>query len=521
MPALREVFARFGIEFDRGPLQQGDQAVASMTDRLRQLGAVVAGAAVVQGTRAFVHEMAAIGDELDKTSKVIGIASADLQSWRHAANLSGVSAGDFSNSLVRLQRMTYDASEGNKAARDAFQALGVSVTDASGELRPVQDILSGMADGLQALENPSERVALLNTLMGRSGARLGPLFADGSAGVQAMRAELEALGGGASQEFIQSAADITDAFARQDLAILSLKTRLGTLLLPVIERATEALTEMLAAVSKLADDSYILEIALGVVTAALVVYKRAAIQAGLASARAMLPALLTFGLVAAGIALVTLLVEDMFVAFQGGDSVFEDWINYVTRVTAAASEQDGIMRDLAFTWSEFVRFIEEAIALLPRLTNYLGLTAIAIDENATGGQVIDSFFRDDRKVDPAREAAIRQRREANAAAAAAAGDTRTPAERVRDILQAQEAGASPRQLRAAAGPVAGPTAPEARGGRRGGGTVIQQTVAPNINISGQGLDERAVAREVEQGVRRAMDAANASALEDLEPQGGD
>ena len=92
---------------------------------------------------------------------------------------------------------------------------------------------------------------------------------------------------------------------------------------------------------------------------------------------------------------------------------------------------------------------------------------------------------------------------------------------MRDILQAQEAGASPRQLRAAAGPVAGPTAPEARGGRRGGGTVIQQTVAPNINISGQGLDERAVAREVEQGVRRAMDAANASALEDLEPQGGD
>jgi len=38
----------------------------------------------------------------------------------------------------------------------------------------------------------------------------------------------------------------------------------------------------------------------------------------------------------------------------------------------------------------------------------------------------------------------------------------------------------------------------------------------NIAISGQGLDERAVAVEAERAARRAIDAANRDALEDLE-----
>ena len=515
MAALREIFARFGVEFDGQPLRRGEGQVASLTDRLRQLGAVVAGAAIVQGTRAFVTEMASVGDELDKTARVIGIASQDLQSWRHAANLSGVSAGDFSNSLVRLQRMTYDAAQGNAAASDAFRALGVSVTDAGGELRPVQEILSGMADGLQALENPSERVALLNTLMGRSGARLGPLFAGGAAGVEEMRAELTALGGGASPEFIQAAADITDAFARQDLAILSLKTRLGVVLLPLIERATEGMTKLAAGLSEVADNTHLIGAAAAVATSLLVAFKGAAVASAVASAAAWVaaswPIILGFALIGVAIVAVTLLIEDFLAMISGGESVGSSWVDSINAQTLAWEKQGGVLGTLAMAWNALLLLMKDAVRVGAMATNAVGLTDLNVTELGTLGPALD--FRGappppaPPPPPPGTGMSRREQRQARRAADAAI------AERV----------ANPVDARPALGggyvmvPRREPTPPASA--RRGGGTVVNQTVSPTINVSGQGLDERGVAREVEAGVRRAMEAANASALEDLEPQG--
>jgi len=41
--ALREVFARFGVQFDSDELKKGDDATKGTIDRLRELGSVLAG----------------------------------------------------------------------------------------------------------------------------------------------------------------------------------------------------------------------------------------------------------------------------------------------------------------------------------------------------------------------------------------------------------------------------------------------------------------------------------------------
>ena len=65
-------------------------------------------------------------------------------------------------------------------------------------------------------------------------------------------------------------------------------------------------------------------IAFGSLTAALLIYKAASIGAALQSAAAWVLALLPFILLAAGIAAIVLVVEDLWVAFRGGKSVFKD-----------------------------------------------------------------------------------------------------------------------------------------------------------------------------------------------------
>lgn len=494
MTALREVFARFGVQFDSDELKKGDDATKGAIDRLKELGSVLAGGAVVQGIRSFASTSAAIGDELDKTSQVLGIGSTQLQAYRAAAEHAGVGADQLNDAFKTLSQTATDAAN-RGGMREVFARIGVSATDASGRVRPLTDLLPDIAANLGRLETPAERSAFLMQVMGESAGRLGPLFANGAEGLNEALAALEALGGGASEEFIAASARLTDAYADQDTALLSLRSRIGVLLLPVIERLVTWGTKLITTFMDMTDGTHVLETAMGLLGAAATV-------AGLKIVATFGKALLTFGSVAVGVGILILLIDDLWTHFEGGRSVFgpifEEFIEGLIASTAELAEQDTLVGNLAFAWQEFARAIGMVVGLLPRVTNALGLTNVAIDENAADPtSTIDNMLRDDRKTDPILEA----RRRAFATASAEAGGTATRAQ-VDAVL--------------ARPPTAGPTeATAGRGGRRAG-AVLNSSPTVNIAVSGQGLDERQVADAAARAARREIDAANRDALEDLE-----
>jgi len=317
MSALEEIYARFRTEFDDSALRSGEESTNTLTGSLRRLGGLLAGGVLAAGARSFVNTSAAIGDEMDKTSRVIGIDTQALQSWRHAANLSGVSSGSFTQGLIKLQRTMGDAQRGTATALEPFQQLGVSFEDAAGRLRPVEAVLLDLADPLANMESSSERVATMSLLMGRAGARVGPLFERGAEGVATMRARLEELGGGASQEFIDAAAELTDANADLDLAMLGLRSRLAVAVLPIVQRGVEAFTRFTVAVGRVWENTKILQVAfaaLGAVAAA------AAVKLVIAFA----PALVSLAAISVIAGIVLIAFEDLFVALDGGKSVLGD-----------------------------------------------------------------------------------------------------------------------------------------------------------------------------------------------------
>ena len=171
MTALREVFARFGVKFDATELKDGDKATKGAIDRLKELGGALAGGAVVQGVRSFASTSAAIGDELARTGDAMGIATDELQAYRHAAGQAGVGADQLNDAFKTLQQTSTDASQGG-GMREVFARIGVSATDAAGRVRPITELLPDIAANISKLESPSERAAFLMQVMGESAGRL-------------------------------------------------------------------------------------------------------------------------------------------------------------------------------------------------------------------------------------------------------------------------------------------------------------------------------------------------------------
>lgn len=467
--ALQEVFARFGIDFDReGNLPRGRENVDGAIESLRTMAQTVAGGFAFQWARDFVRGTVEMGDALDDTSAAIGISTREIQEWQHVARLSGVEAGEFTSSFVRLQNRMAQGGAG----AEVFRRLGVDIRDSNGQLRNASDVLTDLADPIAAIGSDAERTGVLVDLLGRSGARLGPLFERGSAGISEVRAELATLGGGMSEEAVAASADLADAWVRLDVVSLSFRSKLATLLLPILEWMSRG-------IATLTNNSRILEgvlVALGIASAQLAV-STAATWGPLAlnAARVLLP------LIA-----IALVVEDLIVLFEGGESVIGDVLDALggdgTQLEFVAAMNEGwgrLVENLRFARDFWVDMFGGETAVGEATAGGEQRVATRGGPNATGGGVSleQDVRRDVVTADIfASDAEVEQRVAARLAS-----------------MGVRSGGAAP-----------------ARG--------VAQTVTNSITIEridASGLDEAAATRVAERAVRGALEAQAADSLDTL------
>jgi len=377
--ALREVLARFGISADTRPLDRANRRISSTTRSLRGLVAAAGGAATLVAMRRFVSGAVAMGDELDKTAQQVGLTTAELQAFRHAAELSGVDGAAFANSLGQLQRRALDAAEGTAESADAFTRIGISIdqlTGSNGELVGAAELLRLVADGMQGTENSTVRTATAMELMGRSGRRMLPMLTGGREGLAAMEAELAELGGGASAEFIRQSVQMTDEMTRAKLATTSLRATFLTALLPTMTRVVQWLTRMAAALSETgaaADLAKPILIALGVAATA------AAVQIGIAWGATVAPILLA----AAAAALLYLAVDDVYGAIEGRESVLEEFVNSLGYLIDMPRLGTNSLQGLRDTWEQYFAVVAAGTPPMEAL-GYVLQSMWASAENGTG-----------------------------------------------------------------------------------------------------------------------------------------
>lgn len=123
------------------------------------------------------------GDELFNLSQKTGIAVRELSGLQAAAQKADVPIDALSSSLTKFSRNLADAQGGNRQLAGAFNALGISITDANGQLRPSGDLIKQIADRFSQLQDGPQKAALAVRLFGKSGADLIPVLNEGSAAI--------------------------------------------------------------------------------------------------------------------------------------------------------------------------------------------------------------------------------------------------------------------------------------------------------------------------------------------------
>lgn len=357
---LREVLARFGIEFDGAALQAAVGGLQNLA-----LAAAAAAVALTVGLlvalRDLTVEMAEFGDETAKTARQLGISADELLRWRFAAERSGVEAQSLTNGLRRLQRNIVDAGEGVDTAVRAFRDLGVEFRDGEGNFREIEDILPDIADGFAALESDTQRSARAQQLFGRSGAELLPFFEGGSEGLQELSDRFDELTGGGFGNFFENAEAAQDSMADFELASTAVRAALATELLPVLTATVTAVADMVGFINNATQGTrpfrailILLATAIGSVAAII----------GIVLFPVFLQLLPFFVIWAAAIAAVVFIVDELLTLFEGGDSLIGRFLDEMFGVGTAES----VAQNLQQAWADFLVFLRtEAVPFIQRL----------------------------------------------------------------------------------------------------------------------------------------------------------
>lgn len=168
----------------QGQVKNAALGFSSLKGAVAGFGAAIAGSAVVAGLTAVVRQSINAGDELFNLQAKTGIAANALIGIGNAAKLADVDMGTLGKGLNKLNINLVKAAEGNEDLARKFQALGVNVKDANGQVAPADQVLRQIADRFADMPDGAQKAAAAVTLFGKAGADLIPLLNEGAASME-------------------------------------------------------------------------------------------------------------------------------------------------------------------------------------------------------------------------------------------------------------------------------------------------------------------------------------------------
>ena len=193
-----------------------------------------------------VKAAAAFADEINTLSAQTGLSTETLQEYKYMEDLIDVSTETMTGSMAKLIRNMANAQKGTGDAAAAFEALGISVTDANGELRSNQDVFNEAIDALGKMENETQRDAYAMQIFGKSAQDLNPLITAGSEKIAALAQEAHDMGYVLDSEALDSLNETQDALDRLSKVAEGAKNSIVAGLGPVVSSVLEPLAGAVA-----------------------------------------------------------------------------------------------------------------------------------------------------------------------------------------------------------------------------------------------------------------------------------
>jgi hypothetical protein len=210
-------------------------ALAGVTAAVGTLtGAIVeSGEALLDATVA----AAEYGDNVDKMSQKMGISAEAYQEWEAVMQHSGTSMETLKASM---KTMASQAQQNN----EAFQALGITEEEVASLSQ--EDLFGKVIEGLQGMEEGTERTYIAGQLLGRGATELGALLNTSAEDTQAMKDRLHELGGVMSDEDVKAAAAFQDSLQDMTTGFEALQRNLVSGFMPSLTSVMDGVSDIFA-----------------------------------------------------------------------------------------------------------------------------------------------------------------------------------------------------------------------------------------------------------------------------------
>lgn len=222
-----------------------DQELKSIKQSAEVVGKAVGGA-LAAGAAAFAvmaNASLAAADQTFKTAQQIGMSTEKVSAYNYAAKMAGVENEAVATSFKKLNNNIVDAARGQGAAKDAFQALGISLQDQNGQLKDNDTVMREVANRFSQFEDGAIKTALATDIFGKAGADLIPLLNGGVEGLDAMAVEAQNLGQIFDEQTARNAELVNDNLARMQSAMSGAVNQVVAEMLPTFSQLTSQMVQ--------------------------------------------------------------------------------------------------------------------------------------------------------------------------------------------------------------------------------------------------------------------------------------
>lgn len=231
-------------QIERRAYAFGQALGGSLRNAAGNLAGFAAGFVSIQAAITGLKTAIDTADKLNDFNVRLGVSAEALSGWGYAAQQSGTDIDALGTGLKKLSKAMAEALDPKSSQAKLFEALGVSVKDAQGNLRSLEEMLPEIASAFKALDNETLEASLAMELFGKSGTDLLEFLNLGSDGLTEMQEKARELGIELSANTLKAADEFNDTSGDLKAATNGLFTQLAAELLPELQALTKNLIEI-------------------------------------------------------------------------------------------------------------------------------------------------------------------------------------------------------------------------------------------------------------------------------------
>lgn len=220
------------------------QSMTTEIDSASKAGAVLVGvlAGIVTGLASATISTAENAKELKTLSQQTGLTVEQLQELEYTSAALGIEEDEVQDKMKDLTSAMRDARDGSEDMQNAFERLGVSVTERNGELRSAGDVFYEVIDALGGIKNATERDAVAMQIFGEEAQKLNPLIYAGQEALQQYAEEANNLGYVMDTETVDKFSELQTEMEKLSKQSEALKNSFAVALLPILTQLFQAIS---------------------------------------------------------------------------------------------------------------------------------------------------------------------------------------------------------------------------------------------------------------------------------------